>query len=241
MSIKIVDKKERDKLIMEYAPLVKNIVGRFAVKVPQHIADRDDLINVGIIGLISAIEKFDKSRNVQFGTYARFRIRGAILDELRARDWVPRSARNKSAKLEKAYSSLQRKLGRQPDEEEVSRHLGITLDEYYKLLDEAKGVTLFSSEDFSFDRCVKYGAYDIIDTFTRNDPFSFFANSELKAILKKAIDFLPKKEKLALSLYYYEELTMKEIGMVMKLTESRVCQLHSQAILRLRGTLKELE
>ena len=238
--MEIMDKKERDKLTMKYAPLVKNIAERIAVKVPPHIADKDDLTNVGIIGLISALKKFDKKMNVRFETYARFRIKGAILDELRSRDWMPRSIRSKNTKLEEAYSSLQKKLGRPPDEEEVSRYLSITLAGYYKLLDEAKGVTLLGNGDGSYDFCEKYGSSAVIETIDRGSPFSIFAGNELKTILKKAIDSLPGKERLVLSLYYYEELTMKEVGMVMRLTESRICQLHSQAILRLRGKMKEV-
>jgi RNA polymerase sigma factor for flagellar operon FliA len=131
-------------------------------------------------------------------------------------------------------------LGRPPDEEEMSRYLNVPLDKYYKILDEAKGITLFSSEDLPPDYRETYTNYDILEEIDRSNPFSFLATNELKVVLKRAIDALPAKEKLILSLYYYEELTMKEIGVVVKLTESRVCQLHTQAILRLRGNLKEL-
>ncbi|MFB3925557.1 MAG: sigma-70 family RNA polymerase sigma factor [Syntrophales bacterium] len=235
-----MDKTRRDELIIKYAPLVKNIVERIAAKVPSHIADREDLMNVGIIGLISALGKFDEKRNVQFETYARYRIRGAVLDELRARDWIPRSTRNKSARLEEAFSKLQKKLGKPPEDEEVARYLGIPLEEYFELLDEAKGVTLLSSEDLPPDYCEKFGSYEIMEGIEQGNPLSLLAKSELKDILRKSINSLPEKEKIVLSLYYYEELTMKEIGMVMKLTESRVCQLHSKAIMRLRGELNEL-
>jgi RNA polymerase sigma factor for flagellar operon FliA len=235
-----VDKKERDKLIMKYAPLVKSIVERIAAKVPQHVADRQDLMHVGIIGLISVLEKFDKSRNVQFETYARFRIRGAVLDELRARDWQPRSARNKDAKIEKAISELRKLLGRQPQEEEVASHLGMPLEEYYQLLDEACGVSLLKSEDLPPDYCEKYGSYDVLERIDQGNPYVLLTKNELKNTLKQAIESLPEKEKVVLSLYYYEELTMKEIGLVLRLTESRVCQLHSQAIVRLRGRVREL-
>ncbi|HVO65619.1 MAG TPA: FliA/WhiG family RNA polymerase sigma factor [Syntrophales bacterium] len=235
-----MSKKKRDEFIMKYAPLVKNIVERISARLPSHLNVKEDLINVGIIGLISAIEKFDKKRNVKFETYASFRIRGAVLDELRSRDWMPRSTRNKHSKLEESFSSLQKMLGRPPDEEEMSRYLNVPLDKYYKILDEAKGITLFSSEDLPPDYHENYTNYDILEEVDRSNPFSFLASNELKVVLKKAIDALPGKEKLILSLYYYEELTMKEIGLVIKLTESRVCQLHTQAILRLRGSLKEL-
>lgn len=234
-----MDKKERDELVIKYAPLVKNIVERVASKVPAYIADKEDLINVGIIGLISALGKFDNKRNVQFETYARYRIRGAVLDELRARDWIPRSTRTKNAKLVEVFSLLQKELGRPPEDEEVSDYLGISLETYYEMLDDAKGITLLSSEDLPPDYCEKHGSYEIMEGIDRGNPLSILAKSELRVILKDAIEALPEKEKLVLSLYYYEELTMKEIGLVLKLTESRVCQLHSKAILRLRGELNE--
>lgn len=237
----VMNKKKHDEFIMKYAPLVKNIVERISARLPSHLNVKEDLINVGIIGLISAIEKFDKKRNVKFETYASFRIRGAVLDELRERDWMSRSTRNKHSKLEESFSSLQKMLGRPPDEEEMSRYLNVPLAKYYKILDEAKGVTLFSSEDLPPDYHEKYAKYDILEEADRNNPFSLLATNDLKVVLKRAIDALPGKEKLILSLYYYEELTMKEIGLVVKLTESRVCQIHTQAILRLRVSLKELQ
>lgn len=236
----VMDKEKRDEFIMKYAPLVKNIVERISARLPSHLMVKEDLINVGVIGLISSIEKFDKKRNVKFETYASFRIRGAVLDELRARDWMPRSTRNKHSKLEESFSSLQKMLGRPPDEEEMCRYLNISLEKYHKVLDEAKGITLLSSEDLPPDYRETYKHYDFLEDIEQKNPFSFLATNELKGILKKAIDALPEKERLVLSLYYYEELTMKEIGRVVNLTESRVCQLHTQAIFRLRGSLKEL-
>jgi RNA polymerase sigma factor for flagellar operon FliA len=235
----MVNKRKRDQQIMKYAPLVKNIVERFAMKLPDHI-DKEDLINVGIIGLISALERFDKGRNVKFETYARFRIRGAILDELRSRDNLSRSARNKDAKLVNALTSLQKELGRQPTVEEISAHLGISLDDYYKMLDDAKGISILSSDDLPPNYCEKYGHYDVLKKIDENDPLSLITSNELKKELKKAIDVLPEKERMVLSLYYYEELTLREIGMVLELTESRICQIHSQAVLKLRGILKDL-
>jgi RNA polymerase sigma factor for flagellar operon FliA len=236
----VMDKEKRDEFIMKYAPLVKNIVERISARLPSHLMVKEDLINVGVIGLISSIEKFDKKRNVKFETYASFRIRGAVLDELRARDWMPRSTRNKHSKLEESFSSLQKMLGRPPDEEEMCRYLNISLEKYHKVLDEAKGITLLSSEDLPPGYRETYKHYDFLEDIEQKNPFSFLATNELKGILKKAIDALPEKERLVLSLYYYEELTMKEIGRVVNLTESRVCQLHTQAIFRLRGSLKEL-
>jgi len=236
---RVMDRKKHDESIMKYAPLVKNIVERISAKLPSHLDVKEDLVNVGIIGLISAVEKFDHKRNVKFETYASFRIKGAVLDELRARDWMPRSTRNKHSKLEESFSDLQKILGRPPHEEEMCRYMKVPLDKYHKMLDEAKGVTLLSSEDLPPDYHETYANNGFLDKMDESDPFSFLAANETKTVLKKAIEALPEKERLILSLYYYEELTMKEIGRVVNLTESRVCQLHTQAVLRLRGNLKE--
>ena len=235
--IKMADKSRRDEEIMKYAPLVKNIVGRMAAKLPIDIADKEDLINVGIMGLMSALEKFDKTRNVQFETYASFRIRGAVLDELRAKDWVPRATRSKDNKLESAMVDLRKGLGRAPSEEEIAGHLGISLEIYYKLLDDARCVPLISIENLPPDYFEKYSRDDIMEEISKGNPLNSLVKMEVKDNLKKAIDQLPEKEKLVLSLYYYEEMTMKEAGRVMDLTESRVCQLHAQAVLRLKGTV----
>jgi len=234
-----MDKKERDKLIMKYAPLVKNVVGRMTYKLPIDVADREDLINVGIIGLMEALDKFDRQRNVLFETYARFRIRGAVLDELRSRDWVPRSVRHKDTKLENAFYSLEKKLGRPPDEAEIAHFMGITLEQYFKLLDETKGIPLISQEDLTPDYLESHSAPEIMEAIDRGNPLDLFTGEETKQRLKRTIDHLPEKEKLVVSLYYYDEMTMKEIGQIIDLTESRVCQLHTQAILRLRATLTD--
>jgi RNA polymerase sigma factor for flagellar operon FliA len=233
-----VEKKKRDELIMKYAPLVKNIVGRLAAKLPIDLADKEDLINVGIMGLMSALEKYDKTRNVQFETYASFRIRGAVLDELRAKDWVPRATRSKDNKVENAMGALQKKLGRAPSKDELAEQLGISLEEYFKLLDEARCVPLISVEDLPPDYLERYSRADILEEISEGNPLNLLVNMETKDKLKNAIDELPEKERLVLSLYYYEELTMKEAGLVMDLTESRVCQLHAQAVLRLRSIVK---
>jgi len=237
-STKVAHKKSRDQLIMQYAPLVKNIVGRLASKLPIDAADKEDLVNVGIMGLMSALEKYDKSRNVQFETYASFRIRGAVLDELRAKDWVPRATRSKDNKIENAMSALRKHLGRAPGEVEIAAQLGISLDEYFKLLDEARCVSVISTEDLPPDYLEKYSREDILEEINEGNPLNMLVDMEFREKLKQAIDQLPQKEKMVLSLYYFEELTMKEAGKVMDLTESRVCQLHAQAVLRLRGMVK---
>ena len=234
-----MDKKERDTLIMKYAPLVKNVVGRLTFRLPIDAADREGLINVGIIGLMEALEKFDSARKVQFETFARFRIRGAVLDELRLRDWVPRSVRHKDGKLEKAFHALQNKLGRPPDEEEVADYLGITLEQYFQLLSATKGIPLISQEDLTPDYIETHSVSEVLEAVDKGNPLEMFVGKELQHRLKDVIEALPQKEKLVISLYYYDEMTMKEIGLILDLTESRVCQLHTQAILHLRSRLKE--
>ena len=231
-------KKKREELILKYAPLVKNIVGRMAAKLPIDQADKEDLTNVGIMGLMSALDKYDTTRNVQFETYASFRIRGAVLDELRARDWVPRATRSKDNKLEHAINVLQKELGRAPTEEEIATHLDLSLEEYFKLLDEARCVPLISTEDLPPDYLERYSREDVMQEISEGNPLNLLENMEVKARLRDAVDQLPEKERLVLSLYYFEELTMKEAGRVMDLTESRVCQLHAQAVLRLKSMVK---
>jgi RNA polymerase sigma factor for flagellar operon FliA len=162
------------------------------------------------------------------------------LDELRSRDTVSRSARAKNAKLESAYTTLQKKLGRSPAEEEVSGYLDISLEEYHDLFDESKGISILNADDLPPDYCEKYARCDVLEKIDQGNPFSLITRNELKEILKNAIDSLPEKEKLVLSLYYYEEMTLKEIGLILELTESRICQIHSKSILKLRGTLKAL-
>jgi RNA polymerase sigma factor for flagellar operon FliA len=235
-----VDKKRRDELVLQYAPLVKNVVSRVTAKLPLNTMDKDEMTSVGIIGLMSAIERFDKKRNVKFETYARYRIRGAVLDELRSRDWVPRSTRDKDNRLGKAFSSLRKSFGRPPREEEVATYLGVSLEEYFKLLDEAQSISLISSEDLPPDYLDTCRQHTVLEMMEHGNPLSLLSSAELTNQLKQAIDELPPKERLVLSLYYYDELTMKEIGRIMDLTESRVCQLHSQAIIRLRVVIKQV-
>jgi RNA polymerase sigma factor FliA len=235
-----VTKKERDQLIMKYVPLVKNVVGRITARLPSHVVDREDLLHVGVIGLMSALEKYDANRNVQFETYARFRIRGAVLDEMRSRDWVPRSTRSKDNKLEAAFEKLQVQLGRFPDEEEIAEFMKMTMEEYYELLDESRCITMISSEDLPGDYLDSLSREEVMETIDHGNPLELLKSSELKMGMKRAINQLPEKERLVLALYYYEELTMKEIGKVLNLTESRVCQLHTQAIFRLRGVTRHL-
>ncbi len=226
---------EREALINETLPLIKHIAHRVATRLPSNIEMRD-LINAGVLGLLDAIDKFEPERNVKFKTYAEVRIRGAILDSLRNLDWAPRSLRKKSKDLEKAYAALGQKLGRPATDEEVSEALGEDIEDFHALVDQLHGLTIGSFENMSdsddSDNYINYYPDD-----GSNDPYARFESNELTRMLARAIEELPEKERLVLSLYYYEEFTMKEIGTLLGVNESRVSQLHTKATLRLRGKL----
>src|SRR5215467_12919838 len=226
---------ERDVLINETLPLIKHIAHRVATRLPANVEIRD-LINAGVIGLLDAIEKFEPERNVKFKTYAEVRIRGAILDSLRNLDWAPRSLRKKSKDLERMYAELSQKLGRPATDEEVSEAMGEDLEGFYALIDQLHGLTIGSFENLTDgDDSDSYLNYYPDDG--SNDPYARFETNEMTRLLVGAIDDLPEKERLVLSLYYYEEFTMKEIGALLGVNESRVSQLHTKATLRLRGKL----
>lgn len=232
----------RDQLILEHLPQIKYIAQRIAAKLPPHV-ELNDLISAGVIGLLDAIEKFDPSREVKFKTYAELRIKGAILDSLRNLDWAPRSLRKKSKDLEKVYKELEQRLGRPASDKEVCDEMNITLDEFYELVDQIKGLNMGSfhelaaaDDDSGSDPLVRYAP-----DAPQLDPFFLVHKLELREILAGAIDALPKKERLVVSLYYYDELTMKEIGKVLGVNESRVSQLHTKAMLRLRTKLRRVK
>jgi RNA polymerase sigma factor for flagellar operon FliA len=230
---------ERDQLIIQYAPWVKFIALRMATKLPAHV-QAEDLISAGIIGLIDALDKFNPEREVQFKTYAQIRIQGAMKDELRALDWASRSMRQKVKRLEQAYATLEQEFGRPASSEEVANSLGLNRDEFEEMLDEVKGTSLVSLEELgqgpaSEDRS---NLMEALLTRQDQDPLEVLNLQDLKKALTLAIAELPEKERLVLSLYYFEELTMKEVGRVLNLTESRISQLHTQTVLRLRGKLK---
>jgi len=227
----------RDQLITEYLPYVKRIVHRIAVHLPATI-DIDDLMNVGVIGLIQAVDRYDPSRDNKFMTYAVFRIKGAVLSELRSRDFLSRSNRRKIRDLETACLKLEQKLGREVDDEEVARDLGIGVEQVYKTR-QMSSISFISFEELGFssrDEKEKLLSY-LVDN--DDDALTLTRLKELKEAVARAIEQLPEKEKLVISLYYLEELTMKEAGKVLNITESRVSQIHSQAILRLRAKLKK--
>lgn len=229
---------KRNELIIEYLPLVKFIANRIAGRLPNHI-EVDDLINSGIIGLIDALKKFDASLKIKFKTYAEFRIKGAILDELRALDWVPRSTRQKASRLEKAYFELEQQLGRSATDAEMMEYLSIDVEEFDALLCEARGVALISLDELRTDGDEAYerNLLEFLADPEALSPAQTLNLDQIYRIVAETIDLLPEKERLVISLYYYEELTMKEIGEIMDITESRVSQIHTKAILRLRGRL----
>ena len=230
----------RDDLIIQYTPLVKFVANRIAMRLPPHV-DVNDLISSGILGLMDAIEKFDSNREAQFKTYAEFRVRGSILDELRMMDWIPRSVRQKSNMLDSAFSKIEQELGRPASDEEVAESMGINLDELQDLVARSASLAILSLDDIIHSNDEGGASRTLLDTLSgleEDDPQAKHALEELKGLLAQAIDALPERERLVLSLYYHEEMNMKEIGQVMDITESRVSQIHSKALARIRGRLK---
>lgn len=228
---------ERDLLLIEHLPTVRYIARRIHERLPQHV-DLDDLVSAGVVGLIDAFSKFDHSKKVQFKSYAQFRIRGAILDSLRTLDWSPRELRRKGRAVEEAIRAVTQRLRRAPSEQEIASEMKLTLSDYQQLLGDLKGLEIGSlhmerSED-SGDEELAY-----IPGSPDEDPLFRCLKGEMKQRLADAIDGLPEKERMVLTLYYYEELTMKEIGLTLGVVESRVSQIHSSAVLRLRSSLGE--
>lgn len=230
---------DRDTLIVEYAPLIKYIAQKIAARLPANI-ELDDLISSGVIGLMDAVEKYDQSRDNKFKTYAEFRIRGAILDELRAQDWVPRSVREKAKQLEKCYAKIEQDKGRQATEDEVCKELNITKEEFYELLNQVRSVSLLSYDDISnFSKADKRAFHGIGGGESKvSTPFNEVSLAYIRKMISDSIKDLPEKQRLVLSLYYFEDLNLKEIGRVLEVTESRVSQLHTQAVLRLKARLR---
>jgi RNA polymerase sigma factor for flagellar operon FliA len=229
---------ERDLLLMEHLPTVRYLARRIHERLPQHV-ELDDLVSAGVVGLIDAFSKFDHSKKVQFKSYAQFRIRGAILDSLRTLDWSPRELRRKGRAVEEAIRSVTQRVGRAPSEQEIANQMELSLADYQGLLGDLKGLEIGSlhmerSED-SGDEELAY-----IPGSPEEDPLFRCLKGEMKQRLADAIDELPEKERMVLTLYYYEELTMREIGLTLGVVESRVSQIHSSAVLRLRTALAGL-
>jgi RNA polymerase sigma factor FliA len=231
------DRGIRDRLILSYAPLVKYVAGRLGSGLPAHV-DEEDLVSYGLLGLMGAIERYDPDRDVKFETYAVARIRGAIFDELRALDWVPRSVRSRARDIERAIAELEKKHMRAPTDEEIAAKVGITEGELETSLSEIGRTSIAALDELwtiSSSGGDQVALIDTIEDTTGPEPQSALAQTELKEALGEGIARLPEREKLVVTLYYYEELTLREIGEVLGVTESRISQLHTKAILRLRA------
>jgi len=236
---KIKGNMERNDLIVEYAPLVKFVANRIAMRVPPSVS-LDDLISAGIMGLLDAVDRFDPSRQVQFKTYAEFRIRGAILDELRSMDWVPRSTRKKIHDMERAVTAVEGRLKRPADDSEIAEEMDINVDSYYGILNKARGVELLSLDEYLKDDRDNSESKKTFKSLIRgnDDLGDHIMASELKRVIAESLETLTEKEQMVLSLYYYDELTLREIGEVLDLTESRISQIHTKAVIKLRPKLK---
>ena len=235
------DPRLRERLILHYSPLVKYVAGRVGVGLPPNI-EQADLVSYGIFGLIDAIEKFDISRAIKFETYAISRIKGAIIDELRAIDWIPRSVRYKAREVEKAYAALEARLHRTPTEPEVAEELGIGLDELHTIFSQVSFVNVIALDELlnvGGERGDKVSLVDTLEDTRAEDPVQAFETEETKYLLARAINTLPEREKIVVTLYYYEGLTLAEIGQVLGVTESRICQMHTKAVLQMRSKLSD--
>jgi RNA polymerase sigma factor for flagellar operon FliA len=231
----------KDKLLAEYTPLVKYTAQRMAVNLPKSV-EIGDLIGTGVLGLIKAVESFDPALGFKFETFATHKVRGAILDDLRALDWVPRSVRQKSRKIQTAYAVLEQRLGRVPYDDEVAEELGLSMSEFEDLLSDVAPATIISLDEGIPDMSGESKTLTVLDTIEDpqgTNPLKEMGFTETKRILKDAIGELPEKERLVIALYHYEELTLKEIGEVLGITESRVSQIHSKAMLKLRSKVIE--
>ncbi|HUO44445.1 MAG TPA: RNA polymerase sigma factor FliA [Burkholderiales bacterium] len=229
--------RNRDNWVREYAPLVKRIAHHMMARLPASV-ELDDIIQAGMMGLLDAINRFEENRGARFDTYAAQRIRGAILDELREHDWLPRGVRRDMRRIEKAIRSLEQRHGRAATEPEVARELEISLEQYQQLLQNARGCQIFHFEDLVD---TDDGQFLERQTVEQPDPgpLEHLLNENMREHLSAAIDRLPEREKLVMSMYYERELNLREIGAVLGVSESRVCQLHTQAIARLRSQIRE--
>jgi RNA polymerase sigma factor for flagellar operon FliA len=224
-----------NELVKQYLPLVKRIAYHLMARLPASV-EVDDLIQVGLIGLMDAVERFDGSQGAQFESYATQRIRGSMLDDLREADWLPRHIRQKSRQIESAIHKLEQRNGRPPSEQEISKEMGIPLNDYQSMLGDVKGNQLLYYEDFSDDESSNFLERYLIDD--ASDPLSLLEDDGFRQGLIEAIDDLPEREKNLMGMYYEQDMNLKEIGAVMGVSESRVCQLHSQAVARLRAKMK---
>ena len=230
-------KPDREAIVNEFLPSIRIHAARLKMRIPPHI-ETDDLVSSGVVGLLDAMNRYDDSRGIKFKTYAEFRIRGAMLDYLREMDWFPRSARQHSTRLQQTYTRLENILGRAPDEEEVAENLGVTVDELRKQLATFMGMTVFSLDALQ-DEDEESGAgwRHVLAEAAMDESREEELTRELKDVLGKAIDMLPEREQQLIAFYYQEDLTLREISRIFGLGEPRVCQLHAQAVLRLKGKI----
>ena len=232
---------QKEKLLVTYLPLVKQVASRMKMSLPHSVC-LDDLVGSGILGLINSVENFDPSLGFKFETYAIPRIRGAILDGLRDYDWVPRSIRAKEKQHESTLTGLEAKLGRVPTEEEVAEAMGLTISEYHKLLDEVGATTMLSFDRpiSGSDQDASGSLYDLVEDARHDNPLDMMERKEIKRLIIDLINRLPEQEKLVIALYYYEELTLKEIGRVLDISESRVSQIHTKIIASMKSHIRRM-
>ncbi len=236
------DSNARERLVVAYSPMVKFVAGRLGAGLPSHVDDAD-LISYGLMGLIGAIERFEPERGIKFETFAMTRIRGAIIDELRSLDWVPRSVRSRAREIEAAQAKLEHELQRAPTEEELANKLGIDEEELRSSLLEIANSSVYALDELWTVSDSSGDQVSLLDTISdprADDPQESLASSEIKDRLTDAIAGLPEREQLVVALYYYENLTLREIGEVLGVTESRVSQLHTKAVMRLKGSLQQV-
>ena len=233
------DRAVRDRLIVHYSPLVKYVAGRVGVGLPPNV-EHADLVSYGVFGLIDAIDKYDLERAIKFETYAISRIRGAIIDELRSIDWIPRSVRSKSREVERTYAQLEGELHRSPTEQEVADKIGISIGDLHQIFSKVSYANVVALDELMHAGGERGDSLTLGDTLKDNraeDPVMAFETQETKFLLSRAVNLLPEREKIVVTLYYYEGLTLAEIGRVLGVTESRICQMHTKAVMQLRAKL----
>ncbi len=229
----------KHRIVLEHTALINYIVNRLAARLPSHV-DLEDLRNSGVIGLIDAIDKFDPSKDCKFKTYAEFRVKGAILDQLRCLDWVPRSVRQKGRQLEKAYEEVEHRLGRSANDDEIADAMGLGLDEFHQVVHKVRGISMVHLDQIPAgdDSDGMPLQIDFFEDKNADDPFQAIKSQEDRTSVADGIAHLTERERLVITLYYYEDLSMKEIGLVLGVTESRVCQIHAKSLAHLRARLK---
>ena len=236
------DGRLREQLILHYSPLVKYVAGRVSVGLPANV-EQADFVSTGVYGLIDAIEKFDPERSIKFETYAITRIRGAMIDELRALDWIPRSVRQKARAVERAYATLEAKLRRSPSEAEVATEMGIPVEELHGVFSQLSLANVVALEELLHvggEGGDRLSLMDTLEDTAADNPVEIAEDRELRRLLARAINTLPDREKTVVTLYYYEGLTLAEIGQVLGVTESRVSQIHTKSVLQLRAKLADV-